>query len=86
VIDEQVPGDVAMKKRIVQMVDRMVVLQAQLATSNTPHAKSSLQSQIAATDGQIDALVYELYGLTDEEIRIVEGETGDMPTESVAVR
>ena len=29
--------------------------------------------QIEATDGQIDALVYELYGLTDEVIRIVEG-------------
>jgi hypothetical protein len=25
-------------------------------------------------DRQIDALVYELYGLTEEEIRIVEGE------------
>jgi hypothetical protein len=28
---------------------------------------------IAATDRQIDTLVYELYGLTEEEIRIVEG-------------
>jgi len=28
---------------------------------------------IAATDRQIDALVYELYGLTDREIQIVEG-------------
>jgi type II restriction/modification system DNA methylase subunit YeeA len=27
-------------------------------------------------DRQIDALVYELYGLTDEEIRIVEEATG----------
>ena len=26
------------------------------------------------TDRQIDALVYELYGLTPEEIKIVEGE------------
>ena len=25
------------------------------------------------TDAQIDRLVYELYGLTEEEIRIVEG-------------
>jgi hypothetical protein len=33
--------------------------------------------QIEATDSQIDALVYELYGLTDEEIRIVKG--GLMP-------
>jgi len=31
-----------------------------------------LQRQIAATDAEIDALVYELYGLTDEEVRIVE--------------
>lgn len=30
---------------------------------------------IAATDQQIDALVYELYGLTDEEIAIVKGQT-----------
>jgi len=34
--------------------------------------KESLQRQIDATDRQIDRLVYELYGLTDEEIRIVE--------------
>jgi hypothetical protein len=32
-----------------------------------------LQRQIEANDRQIDALVYELYGLTEEEIRIVEG-------------
>ena len=29
--------------------------------------------QIAATDKQIDQLVYELYGLTEDEIMIVEG-------------
>jgi hypothetical protein len=31
--------------------------------------------QISATDKQIDDLVYELYGLTDEEISIVEEAT-----------
>ncbi|MCK4600241.1 hypothetical protein KAU37_10565 [Candidatus Bipolaricaulota bacterium] len=36
------------------------------------HAKSLIQRQIDATDRQIDQLVYELYGLTDGEIRIVE--------------
>lgn len=35
---------------------------------------NNLQRQIDATDRQIDLLVYELYGLTDEEIKIVEGE------------
>ena len=32
-----------------------------------------IQRQIQATDGQIDRLVYELYGLTEDEIKIVEG-------------
>jgi hypothetical protein len=32
-----------------------------------------IQRQIDATDQQIDKLVYELYGLTPEEIAIVEG-------------
>jgi len=35
--------------------------------------KYKLQRQIDATDAQINKLVYELYGLTEEEIRIVEG-------------
>ena len=34
----------------------------------------NLKQQIAATDSEIDRMVYELYGLTEEEIRIVEGE------------
>jgi len=32
-----------------------------------------LQRRIAATDRRIDRLVYKLYGLTEEEIGIVEG-------------
>jgi len=35
-----------------------------------------LQRQIAATDNQIDHLVNELYGLTEEEIRAVNGSAG----------
>ena len=43
------------------------------------HEKSLIQRQIDATDKQIDQLVYGLYGLTDEEIRIVEEETKWVP-------
>lgn len=32
-----------------------------------------LQQEINHTDKEIDKMVYELYGLTEEEIRIVEG-------------
>jgi hypothetical protein len=32
-----------------------------------------LKSQIAQTDAEIDAMVYELYGLSEEEVKVVEG-------------
>jgi hypothetical protein len=35
--------------------------------------KAVLQNAVTATDQQIDALIYELYGLTPEEIKLVEG-------------
>lgn len=34
--------------------------------------QTAMARQIVATDAEIDRLVYELYGLTEEEIRIVE--------------
>lgn len=41
---------------------------------NAEKAKAqALQAQIAKTDREIDALVYHLYGLTEEEISVVEG-------------
>jgi len=42
-----------------------------LPAPKTPHDNAVLRRQIEATDRQIDRLVYELYGLTEEEIRIV---------------
>ena len=38
----------------------------------TGDALDSLEARIAEQDAAIDALVYELYGLSDEEIKIVE--------------
>ncbi|MFQ5771681.1 MAG: hypothetical protein ACE5HX_14200 [bacterium] len=49
-----------------------VVPHKQLAEAKTPQAKTVLQRQIDTTDRQIDLLVYELYDLTEEEIKIVE--------------
>lgn len=36
-------------------------------------ANAGEEEQIAATDKKIDQLAYELYGLTEDEIRVVEG-------------
>jgi len=33
----------------------------------------ALKAQIDSTDKEIDKMVYELYGLSEEEIRVVEG-------------
>jgi hypothetical protein len=43
--------------------------------AKTDHDKTVLRRQIDTTDKKIDQLVYELYGLTDDEIKIVEEET-----------
>ncbi|MBM3330529.1 hypothetical protein FJY68_01600 [candidate division WOR-3 bacterium] len=45
----------------------------QLPKAKTPQEQESLKRTIEATDNQIDVLVYELYGLTEDEIRIREG-------------
>jgi hypothetical protein len=47
-------------------------LHKELPKARTPHDEELIERQISATDKQIDALVYELYGLTESEIRIVE--------------
>ena len=57
---------------MVSLVERMLDLHKQLAAAKTDHAKANIQRQIDATDAQIDKLVYELYGLTNDEIKIVE--------------
>ena len=66
-------ADKARHDRMVALVEQMLSLHKKLAAANTDHEKTNLQRQIDAADGQIDRLVYELYELTDEEIRIVEG-------------
>jgi type I restriction-modification system DNA methylase subunit len=59
--------------KMVKLVDRMLDLNKKLAKAKVPDEKTKLQRQISTTDHQIDNLVYELYGLTDDEITIVEG-------------
>jgi hypothetical protein len=72
-IDFSNPHEVALHKRIVQLVDSLLMQSNDLVGAKTDQEKTALQRQIDAIDKQIDALVYELYGLTEEEIGIVEG-------------
>jgi len=67
------PNDKSQHDQMVELVERMLDLNMRLQEARAAHGKDSLQRQIDATDRQIDRLVYELYDLTDEEIKIVEG-------------
>lgn len=75
VIDQSVPAEKRCRQRLVAMVEQIPELHNKLAKSKTPHEKTLLQAQIAAIDRQIDQLVYELYDLSEAEIKIVEEAT-----------
>jgi predicted type IV restriction endonuclease len=73
---EKIPinlDDADLYKQIVLFVEQMLSLNKQLDDAKTGHEQTLLQRQFDATDKQIDKLVYELYELTEDEIKIVEG-------------
>jgi hypothetical protein len=74
VMDLSNPTDRSAHDRIVILVEQMLALHRQRAAVRTPFEKTALERQIAVTDEQIDRLVYGLYGLTPEEIKVVESE------------
>ena len=71
-IDFDKHEDKVMQDRLVKLVDTMLELHKQLHNARTETDKRHIQTRIEHTDRQIDQLVYELYDLTEEEIKIVE--------------
>ena len=67
------PADVTRHDRMVTLVTQMLDLNKRLQDARLEQEKTQLSRQHAETDGAIDTLVYELYGLTEEEIAVVEG-------------
>jgi hypothetical protein len=54
------------------LVGSMLTLNRRPTAAKSVAQEVSIQRQIDATDRQIDQPVYKLYGLTDDEIRVVE--------------
>jgi SAM-dependent methyltransferase len=71
-IDPDNKRDKVALDRMVELVDSMLALHKLLASAKSEAQRGPIQRQIDATDAEIDRLVYALYGLTKEEIRIVE--------------
>ena len=62
------------QRPFINLVEKMIQLIEDIAYCKTPMEKKLLEIQLKKTDDELDTLVYELYGLTDEEIAIVENE------------
>jgi hypothetical protein len=73
-IDFNNPSDKKMQDTLVALVDKMLELNKRLVPiRNTPCNESDeLLRETERTDKEIDNLVYDLYGLTEEERKIVE--------------
>jgi hypothetical protein len=68
-------SDLARHDRMVELVEKMLALTPKLRGATSESEKAALQNAVTTTDAEIDRLVYELYGLTEEEIKLVEGES-----------
>ncbi len=71
-IDFSKQSDMAQYNKMVLLVKAMIKLHKSLLRPKSSLDHDLYQRQLDATDKQIDQLVYELYGLTDSEIKIVE--------------
>jgi len=73
------PADKARHDAMVRKVDAMLEAKQQLAKAKTDKDKTYYERKCADLDRQIDRLVYDLYGLTQEEIQIVEQQAKPAP-------
>lgn len=72
-VDLSVTSDKALHSQIIDLVDCILLLHRKKSSGKlAPSEIERLQREIAATDAQIDHLVYRLYGITDEERTIIE--------------
>ena len=74
-IDFNNPAEKAAHEKMVALVEQMLALHKSKAGAKTQAEMDLYERQIKAVDGQIDALVYALYGLNEEEIGIVTNQT-----------
>jgi hypothetical protein len=75
-IDLSVKAEKTKHDNLVSLVDKMLELKKKEATELSEHLKTVISRQIDSIDKAIDTAVYELYNLSGDEIKVVEGENG----------
>jgi transcriptional regulator of heat shock response len=72
-IDFSKKGDKTKHDNLVSFVDKMLELKQKEAAEPNQQLKTMIARQIEGVDKAINKAVYELYNLTDDEIKVVEG-------------
>ena len=78
-IDFGDPAEKSAHDEIVKLVEKMLALQKErqsVRPEDEYDRVRNLERQIAEVDAEIDRRVFVLYGLTEEEIKVVEGKNG----------
>ena len=68
------PANTEQQAMLCALVDQMTTAQEQLGSAISDSDKKFLQQRVDVLDKQINAVVYGLYGLTEDEVKVVEGE------------
>ncbi|MEA3487749.1 MAG: DNA methyltransferase [Euryarchaeota archaeon] len=71
-LDFSNPTEKAQHDKLVTLVETMLELHKKHHETRMDRDKELYERQIKIVDAQIDRLVYDLYGLTDEEVKVVE--------------
>jgi hypothetical protein len=66
------PEDKTKHDKLVALVDNMLELQKKYHEARMDRDKELYERQVKVVDAQVDRLVYDLYGLTEEEVKVVE--------------
>jgi len=72
-IDLTNPDEKSQHDKLVSLVDNMLELQKKYHEARMERDNELYERQIKIVDAQIDRLVYDLYGLTEGEVKVVEG-------------
>lgn len=68
-----IAADKARHGELVLPVDKILGLMPKLRAAPSASEKAALQDAVTTTDRHFDTFVYDLHGLTPEEIALVEG-------------
>ena len=66
-------SDKEIHDKLVNLVDSIIEINKKLNNEKNPDNATMLRRQVQSIDDNTDKIVYGLYGLSEEEIKVVEG-------------